>query len=140
MREDSVKTTRYRITRTNFSKRKCTKQADDGAHDPRDEKDFRYPCLLRHFYRGPKDAHANHQTHHNHGEIKLTEFRFYRQVSRLKSVHQISEKSKAVKSNDDNALIISPFQGSFILLCDCYHHFTPSGLGSSSIIKAIILL
>lgn len=98
MRKNSVETTCHRITRTDLGKRKCAKQADDCTHYPRHKKYLGDICFLRHLHRGAKDAHANYQAHHNHGEIKLAELRFYRQTKGLKCVSDKLIKIKACQN------------------------------------------
>ena len=100
VRKNPVESPRYRITRTDLGKRKCTKQADDCTHYPRNKKDLWNTCFLRHLHRCAEDTHANYQAHHNHGEIKLAELRFYRQTKGLRYVSDKLIKIKALQNGN----------------------------------------
>lgn len=78
MGEDSIKTSGYRIARSDFSKSERSKKTNNRSAYPRYKKYLGYYGFVGNFNRSAKDSHSNYQAHHYHGEIKQAEFGFNR--------------------------------------------------------------
>jgi hypothetical protein len=74
IRENLVKTTRGRVSGTNFGEGECAAKRNYATEDPGAKK---HPGITRfkgNIARGAKYAHAYYQTYHDHSEVKAIKF------------------------------------------------------------------